>query len=44
MLLPRIRQFAADGWTLEDPAEGSELERAWQKARQQVADQWPLTA
>lgn len=44
MLLPRIRQFAADGWTLEDPAEGSELQRAWQKARQQVAEQWPLSA
>lgn len=44
MLLPRIRQFAADGWTLEDSPEDCELQRAWQKARQQVAEQWPLSA
>ncbi|MER5984269.1 hypothetical protein [Streptomyces sp. NPDC001787] len=44
MLLPQIRQFAADGWSLQDPTEGSELERAWHKAQQQVAEQWPLTA
>jgi hypothetical protein len=44
MLLPQLRQFAADGWTLRDPAEGSDLEQAWQKARQQVDERLPLTA
>ncbi|MGW7312274.1 hypothetical protein [Streptomyces sp. NPDC054865] len=32
MLRPRLEQFAADGWTLQDAAQGSTLERAWHLA------------
>ncbi|MFI1226125.1 MULTISPECIES: hypothetical protein [unclassified Streptomyces] len=39
MLIPRMLQFAADGWTLQDPAEGSELQTAWRVAQQQITEQ-----
>lgn len=31
-LTPRMRQFADDGWTLEDAADGSDLQRTWNNA------------
>ncbi|MFF2226910.1 hypothetical protein ACFVV7_26750 [Streptomyces globisporus] len=44
MLAPRMLQFAADGWALREPAEGSELLAAWRKAQRHVTEQRLLNA